>query len=98
MPQQDNIRPETINAFLRVSRRYLQPSARLDGSSPVTPKHRTRWRSLVMLGTLGTALGQPVYAAAPGREPQERQSRDTHASAAAGQPADSAPLDKLRKP
>lgn len=85
MPQ-DTIRPEAVASFLHLSRRHLQPG-------PRNAERRPRWRFLVVLGSLGTSLGLPVFAAHTPRLPDNRQ-----ASAETRQATTTQPLAAIRSP
>lgn len=97
MPIQDNIAPETIDAFLHVSRRYFDPGIRNILRLAARAKRRPLWRSLVLLGSIGTALGQPVLAADSVRLPDDRKSHDTSASTKTRQTGETQPLTGRRK-
>jgi len=97
MPSQDNIPPASINSFLSTSRLYLRLHARHASQSPPSLRLRPIWRSLMIVGSIGTVLGQPVFAADTLRMADGRESRNRSTMPENQQPLDSTQQTLFRK-
>lgn len=97
MPSQDTIPPASIHSFLSTSRNYLRLHARHTSQSPPSPRLRPTWRSLMIVGSIGTALGQPVFATDTLGTADDRESCDRLSTPDNRQPLGSTQQTLFRK-